>query len=255
MMRDSSGSAIFILLILLACFAALSYAVSQSFRVESNNSVPKETLALAASDHMAFGESVRARFSTLTEINKIPETSLCFGTAAYKLFDGTTNFYNANTACASSACEVFIPDSPSGIIPVVFNKQLSTQAQAAAGNRPIKGGSQIAQWTIHNLGTTTPELIIYTRGVSPELCNYYNSLQGITTSFDDNTYMESFGESSSDLPGTFPWNGPIAFTSTGTFGDAAGIPAQFAGKMTFCAPIDHQAFAARLGIVHVLKVH
>jgi hypothetical protein len=249
--KNENGSVFVYILIGIALFAALSYALTQSLRVTTDSkgmgTGATEKNSLAAADMMQFLEAVKMRVYDLTTNQNIPEGKLDFKNDVYKLSGGGAITANNNATCGGLAtCSVFSPYGTDGLIPMTF-PNASDSVEQTGGTIPKNGHGRVGEINISSVGTAYPELVFIIQGIKPEACNLYNQRQGITTNYDQTTTLTSIGESSSNsVPAAF--NG---YTTTNIFGDGATI---FKGKKSFCAPALSDASDHRLAIWQVLKV-
>jgi len=250
-MNNERGSVFFYILIGIALFAALSYAVTQSLRLTTDSKGVgiggTEKNSLAVTDVMQFLEAVKMRVYDLTANQIVPEGKLDFKNDVYKLSGGGDITANNNAACGGvSTCSVFSPYGSGGPLPMTFPNAADSVEQTG-GTLPKNGHGWVGEISISSVGTTAPELVFLIQGIKPESCNLYNQHQGITTNYDQATTLSSIGESSAtSKPDTFS-----GFTTTNVFGDGATI---FKGKKSFCAPAIADGSDHRLAIWQVLKV-
>ncbi len=119
-MHKSRGNALFLILIAVALFAALSYAVTKSDR--SGKGVEKEQAVLLASSFMEHGAQVAAAINRLKLINNCTDDQISFENSV----DTATDYANPN-APADKRCHVFHPDGSN--VPFIHfgqNTMLST---------------------------------------------------------------------------------------------------------------------------------
>lgn len=250
-MNNEKGSVFIYLLIGIALFAALSYAISQSIRLSSDSGGgvfgDSEKNTATVLDIQQFLEAVKMRVFQITNSNGVSENMVDFQNDVYLFANDTTNTANINANCVTNDCHVFSPYGSEGLIPFIFQSAADTTPQSTA-TLPKNGHGQVGQIIIDGVGTPAPELIFVIYGVKPTICNLYNQRQGVTTNYDLATTLTSIGETS-------PTSAPAAFTgafnTANSFGAGATI---FAGKKSFCAPAYADAEDSRLAIWHVLKI-
>lgn len=249
-MTKERGSIFFYILIGVALFAALSYAVSQSVRLSSDvrgsaiGDSEKTTATII--DIQQFLEAVTLKVYEITNINGVSEGLIDFRNDIYKRADDSVNADNTNSNCLESKCRVFLPYADNGLTPIVFQSASDTTVENTA-TLPKNGHSRISVISLEGVGSPAPDLVYIIHGVKPQICNLYNQRQGITTTYDLNTSLTSIGEGSpSSVPDIFTGS----FTTSKTFGSGA---TQFSGKKTFCAPSYEDTSNCRLAIWHVVK--
>ncbi len=244
------GGIFFYILLGCALFAALTYAVTQSLRINSGsggNVSDLEKASLSVSDITQYMESLKMKVAELTVANGIPESSLDFKNNVYTLQNAANNSDNTNATCSDSSCRIFMPYNTSGLLPRIFSDVASTTDQSSA-TAPKNGHGQITQISIDGVGSSAPDLVFVIYGVTATFCNSYNNRLSIITTYSDTTTLTSIGESS---PGSVPASFAGSFNTTNTFATGATI---FAGKKTFCAPALPDGNSPRLGIWQVLKI-
>lgn len=250
-MNNEKGSVFIYLLIGIALFAALSYAISQSIRLSSDSGGgvigDAEKATATVLDIQQFLESLKMRVYQINSLNSVSEGQIDFQNDVYLRENNTVNPDNTNAGCSTNECHVFSPYGSEGLIPFIFQSASHTTPQSNA-ILPKNGHGQVGQIIIDGVGTPSPELVFVIHGIKPTICNLYNQRQGVTTNYDLTTTLTSIGETSpSSAPAVFTG----AFNTTNSFGTGATI---FAGKKSFCAPAYADTEDSRLAIWHVLKI-
>lgn len=249
MKNNEQGSVLIYILLGVALFAALSYAVTQSIRLNESatNTSTKEKTSLAYSEIASFLETINQQTVILNTINSIKDTELDYRNNIYKLSNNTANSNNINTNCTVSDCRLFSPYGINGIQPIIFINGIDTATQSNAA-LPQNGHGQVWQIIMNGVGTTNPDLVFLIHGVTADLCNLYNARNGITTTYTSSTTLTSIGETAaSSKPAVFSGT----FNTTNQFGEEA---TSFKGKKSFCAPAYADAETSRLAIWHVIRV-
>lgn len=104
--RNARGNVLFLILIAVALFAALSYAVTQSSK-GGGEGISKDKAKLAASEIIQYSVGLQQAITRMKLINQCGDTQVSFERAP---FDGSdTNHVNPN-APADKRCHVFHPD-------------------------------------------------------------------------------------------------------------------------------------------------
>lgn len=244
------GSALIFILIGIALFAAVSYAVTQGMRVTSDSKGmalgAQEKTNIAVTDIMQYLETLKMRVFMMMNQDGVLDTQIDFKNDVYKSVNGNQLTSNINPSCLTDKCHVFSPYNSNGIIPMTFPSATVSVPQAVA-TLPINGHGGVYQVVVYGVGTSAPDLIFVIHGIRPEICNAYNAKQGITTSFTntDNTLTFLSENDSTAIPVAFAG----AYTTTNIFGaNATG----FAGKKSFCAPAMNNTNPNSLAIWHVL---
>lgn len=121
---NQKGNILFLILIAVALFAALSYAVTGSSR-NSGASIQRDKAKLIASQFLQYGTQLENAVNRLMLINRCTDTQLSFERSPFDGSDGA--FYNAN-APTDFRCHVFHPNGGNqkyyrdiGLTDYVFN--------------------------------------------------------------------------------------------------------------------------------------
>lgn len=102
-MKPSAGNALFIILIALALFAALSYAVTNSTR--NGAGVDKERTSIAVSELLQYANSMSNAVTRLQLINKCKDEEL-----SWESDDWGHTLYQNSSSPADGSCEIFNPN-------------------------------------------------------------------------------------------------------------------------------------------------
>ncbi len=248
-MRSSErGNALFLILIAVALFAVLSYAVTQSGR--GRGGIDKETTLLKTTQLLSFVSSIESRIQRMLLIDRINPLDLSFSaTGIYTLgpvATTTPDCWLSNANCTTDSCQVF--DAVDGIPALTFDASFIVDGAGIAG-RPTPGHLSKKQYVISGIGTDDPDLAIVIPYLKPEICNTINKRHGITTNYDGTEYFTGLGEEITAIGANFGGCAtPAVWSTTRTpFGDQATA---FTGKTTFCMPFD--SASPGLALVHVL---
>ncbi len=261
-MTHQRGNILFLILLAVVLFAALSYAVTSSTRGGGNNANAESADAAGASI-VQFLIDMQTQITRTKMVDNVKEDAFNFCTISnnspdniYRFNNNSANCWNCNNACVGGSCVVFKPWNSTGIAAQTFEKYADSVYVADAYNANyVKGGHFTANTLIiQNVGTPSPELVGIVWGITPDICNAVNRKFGIVTNYTNATTTDSIGEvSGTSRPGSLNalcGTGPIVYDTTRTYGDQAAI---FAGQRTFCAPLNNPtAVGSKLAILHVL---
>lgn len=162
-----SGSALIYILIAIALFAALSYAVAQMMR--GGGTTNDELRRLQAAEILQFGRSLRSAVQSM-EIDGATDTEISFETAAVAGY--------ANGSCIGNSCRIF---NPSG-----GGMNYSEPVAADWLDPSQSAGANFGQWVfsgsnaVTGIGTAAPELLVMLPWVTQTLCVEINDLLGVT---------------------------------------------------------------------------
>tara|TARA_B100000686_G_scaffold332632_1_gene397606 strand:- start:782 stop:1525 length:744 start_codon:yes stop_codon:yes gene_type:complete len=104
-MRYQSGNALFLILIAVALFAALSYAVTNSGR--GGGGIDRETAQISSAQVVQYGAAIEQAILRLRLINGCQDTQISFERAPY---DGSDTDYFYNNGVSDFSCHVFHPN-------------------------------------------------------------------------------------------------------------------------------------------------
>lgn len=227
------GSALFLILIAVALFAALSYAVTQTGRGSGTTAKEDLTLCLAEIDsHFKAVESAVTRIKAQ-------------GYADHQI-DGYSNIYKnkngsplgaANGACTSDDCRIFADRGGYATPLVLPDKCLDLTDNFFVGS--AAGGHTYFQvYRVPGVGSQT-ENSLYAQiiRISDEVCKAYNTragfaappFMGTSTWFGNRTAPSNYSGTLASFP-------PDAGEDLGLLGIPATVPTN--GEPTFCWTLD-----------------
>lgn len=108
-MRSQNGNVLFLILIAVALFAALSYAVTSSSR-GGGNGTSTEDLAMATSQILQYGAAMKTAVLRM-KISGVADTDFCFANAiqTHTLLPNVNTNYLLNPGCSDPRNNVFDP--------------------------------------------------------------------------------------------------------------------------------------------------
>lgn len=106
--RTQRGNILFLILLAVVLFAALSYAVTSAMRGGGNDASP-EKYKTQIGDIENYVAGMQSTIMRMTLTGGVALHLVDFNTASRTLKDGTSAPYN-NTSCTSTTCEVFHQD-------------------------------------------------------------------------------------------------------------------------------------------------
>ena len=157
-MRKQSGNVLFLILIAVVLFAALSYAVTQSSRGGGN--ADSEATKIAVSEAINYVSAVRTAITRM-KIAGVDNDNFCFDHTSW----GHTDYNHA--ACADNTTQVFHADGG-----------------GVAWSNPPQGINDGTPWLfngnnrIPNVGTTALELTMILPNVTEEACREFSEAVG-----------------------------------------------------------------------------
>ncbi|MGM0422103.1 MAG: hypothetical protein ACQEQL_03285 [Pseudomonadota bacterium] len=198
-MRHQSGNALFLILIAVALFAALSYAVTQSGR--SSGSVDRETRELQASRLMQSTAAMKTTIMRL-RLSGCDLTEISFERAP---FDGSDTYYYHANSPTDLSCHVFSPENGGA---TVWTLQ-DYQGENVHSSFPVRYSGT---WRVDDIGSSAPELMMYVGMVNPELCKQINRKLGVTNPGGDLPKMDG-SHIHDEFVGVFPTSGIQSWSS------------------------------------------
>ena len=175
MNQSPRGNVLFLILIAVALFAALSYAVTSSTRSSSGN-INSDKDSLIASQILQYGATIASAKDRMRLINGCSATDLSFE------WQGSPDYDNyAHSPAVADKCKLFNPAGGG----VTFR----TMRQLVAPDM-LEGDDTYtaddALWFagdigIHQVGTTAPDLIYSVWYLSKSVCQEINKKLGITS--------------------------------------------------------------------------
>jgi hypothetical protein len=180
--RRENGNALFLILIAVALFAALSYAITQSGR-SGASSISSDKARLMAAQLAQFAGEVQAAVQRLQVINNCGEGELDFSgySAGYSGYWGGSPPANPARR-ADGSCDVFSPAG--GNVPPI--RPVEDAAFRGTSGAPNNYGVTIARAWITGVGTDTgssssQETLILAWYLAPEVCQALDTANKIAT--------------------------------------------------------------------------
>lgn len=220
-----SGNILFLILIAVALFAALSYAITGSSR-SGVDTISKDKAKILASRMIQFGANVEQSVNRL-QLSGIPLYAIDFSHPSINAGNA------ANSNCSDDSCKLFHA-SGGGAVPIT-----DWPAEAMDAGNPGFFSIRFGALNFEEHGSSLPEIVMTVMGISDEVCNEINqSLNGKPA------ILDNFGGGMSYIQNTIS---ELPVSATGTVGDTGSE--QNAGKYSLCA-----FHAANNYYIHVLKV-
>mgnify|MGYP000281739355 CR=1 FL=1 len=216
------GNILFLILLAVVLFAALSYAVT-SQRDGGKNASP-EAAKSQASALLQYGALVENTVHRMVMVGGVKPEHLDFKSAGI-----SDSGLNGNTNCLTSACKVFDP-AGGGIKAqgTPLSAMGTTDVPFTAAGNELRYNVLLGE--IKNLGTSQPEILLLIRGLKPEICDAINVAEGVYTSTNSAIPTDTVGNTGTDYVGyegnLDPW--PVLS------GIAIGTDSRLFGRRAFC---------------------
>ncbi len=188
------GNVLFIILIAIVLFAALTYAISNSSRGTSN--MDRERGTIGATDYMAYGSAMEKTVARMLS-NDISENGVSFENTIWKLYNAS-NVIGANAACTTAACKVFDP-AGGGLEPKTFT---ANSVSTPTATDVQSGHGVVYSLKVAGVGTTAHDLVLMIAILDQNTCKQINNSLGITNP--------------SDAPPADSWAGAVVYTGAYT---------------------------------------
>lgn len=168
----SHGNALFIILITVALFAALSYVVAQSFR-GGTTTISDEQARVMAAEILRYHDSVKSAVSKLT-FDGCSETELDFTVPEWTRVNGTLNNPANVNAPGDNSCSVF--HVLGGGVPIVTFDKASVSETELVNTIAFKPGTSAVFFNrSKDVGTDAlSDLSIYTASLTDSVCENIN---------------------------------------------------------------------------------
>lgn len=215
--HSSRGNVLFLILIAVMLFAALTAAITRSDR--GSTTMDKERGSLSASDLMAYGGAMEKSVARMLG-DDMSENALSFENTVWKYYDGS-DVEGAFAGCTTDQCKMFHP-SGGGLDAKTFTPQL---IDSPAGSDIQSGHAGVYSLKVTGVGTTAHDLVLMIAVIDQNTCREINKQLNITNP--------------SDAPPLDAWGGAVLYDGTfGGPGDATDeigdVATQIVGKSAGC---------------------
>lgn len=158
------GSALFLILIAVALFGALSYAVSEMLRAGGGANISTEKAAIQANEILDYGRTLRESIQHLRIAEGCSDSEISFEN---QIVAGYTNGVNTD-------CQIFHVDG-GGM------SWVSPAPDVNDGSEWLFVGSNI----VDDVGTTAPDLVLILPNLDENICTQINEKTAITATGTD----------------------------------------------------------------------
>lgn len=235
----NKGNVLFLILLAVALFAALSYAVTQAGR-SGGKDISDEDARLGASRLLQYLSNVEQAAMRMRLSKGLRPEQLDFGSNQNLQTNGATlDYYNG--ACTNNRCHVFHPEG--GGIEFQHFEDISMidplpTGWGATWTRP--GHHTYRAIIVEGIGSSAAEIVLSIGGVKIEICEAFNDLLGI----EHSPGYDLTGDQDVHLIDTYATF--LARDDVWHFGDNIST---LAGKDAFCIP-----YAGEVGLVYKVVV-
>ncbi len=174
------GNVLFLILIAVALFAALSYAVTSSSR-SSGGDASSETTRAAASAMLQYAGSIRTSVQRMQITNQVPTPNIDFLTTSTVLENDSPGATYDNTNCNDPSCQVFASTGGAAVYQAFTqNRTKNMTGFGAAWTKPGHWEFMISR--VQDIGSNLPEVMMRTIGIDIPVCNAINQILGLPDS-------------------------------------------------------------------------
>jgi hypothetical protein len=175
---NQKGNILFLILIAVALFAALSYAITGSSR-NNASAIGKDKAKIAVSQMLQYASQLEQALNRLTLINGCTETQFSFESAPFD----NSDLQNRNTGAPSDfRCHIFHPlgGGVSELTPPEGVLNLSQSTQADFGEYIYTGNTSVRNVGTDCLASECNEIVLFLPHVNPEACAEINKTNDVT---------------------------------------------------------------------------
>lgn len=215
-----SGSALVLILIAVAMFAALSYAVIQGGRNGSVQAVSNDQARIAATEIIAYGDALAKAVQTL-RLRGCSETQFDFYNSIWHINNGNlTHPLNQNpNAPSDSSCSIFNVNA--GKLNAISLSGTGFSIGSTSSGSTAVGSSYINRIDIPGIGTSKEDIVWVLPWPTTQTCMTINNIVGV--------------KNNTAAPPAHTWVSQRyagVFSETASLGDSDNL---LAGKTAFCA--------------------
>lgn len=199
-MRQERGNILFLILLAVILFAALSYAVTSSMRGGGNNA-GKESVQVQASSILNLLDQISVATMRMTLTGGIKPENISFA-YNYKAYDGTVTLggFN-NSSCIPNDCRMFHP-AGGGVSPVTFETYTPSAPTGITTGSTMPGYYQILMIQFPYAGTALNDVVIRVVYLMPEICDEIAARLSLPTdSVINGTYLSASNTANWDTAG------------------------------------------------------
>ena len=221
MSKQQSGNALFLILIAVALFAALSYSITQSGR--GGTDPQKETAMLKASKILAWASSINLAMNRIQLVNGCNIDAV------------VANNLKGNPATYPGSCNLFdIANGGGAVYQQIRDGDANIFGTYTSPPGPGKISNIFNVMDVYGVGTTSGDVILHLFSIPADTCRAINKQVGITTAdgeppLEDTPYEGGWNNPYSSAPWGGNYNVTIGRTQAG-----GATPNELMGKPVGC---------------------
>ena len=175
-MKPEKGNALFLILIAVALFAALSYAVTNSGR--GGGGIDREQAEILAAEILQYSALLQAEVQKKMIIGGYSAEELDFGSDVYNRWQSSPSPWHDNPNCTSDDCRIF-QSNGGEVSERIFSDASINYTSPYSSVHPHPGHPFAARGDIIDIGTSRQDLYWGVAGLKKEVCNAINSKLGL----------------------------------------------------------------------------
>lgn len=173
------GNILFLILLAVVLFAALSYAVTSSMR-GGGKDMSAENVQMGTAAMLQWFGAVDAAVLRMNLSDDIRFEDISFGYDTRTLVTQTPTLnYAHNARCTTDRCRVFKPDG-GGVAPPEFSRYANTNPSGAVDSTIYSGQAAFYMMQWPDAGTSKNDVMVGLWNILPSVCQEINKSQGIT---------------------------------------------------------------------------
>ena len=209
---DEGGNVLFLILIAVALFAALSYVVMSSSRTSPASLSEKDRLAAAEILNYVVAVRTSVQRMLISGVNVRQLSEIAGGRNAV---NGTAYAYADNASCTKDACRVFHP-AGGGVIYRNFSTYAMPPASYMGANDLAPGENDLSVINVEGLGSDANDIAIRFVLLNNSVCNAINVINNEKEIFDWSVQTGTVPgriETDMDSSSVYHYSGDAAFVS------------------------------------------
>ena len=181
----TQGNVIFIILIAVALFGALSFAVTDTLQGSNTSRITKQAAKASAAAVIKYATDIEQAVTRLQMVNFCSDEQISFENSLFKRNNGTVfqpDGHNPN-APADNSCDVFHGNGgavPLGLAPKEVIDSSTPSSDSFASHRNV----MLVNPSIINVGSSENELALIVPHMNPDVCRAINKMLALPSPDD-----------------------------------------------------------------------
>lgn len=166
--RAERGNVLFLILIAVALFAALSYAVTSSNK-GGGSGISKDKARIAAAEMMQYATQVEQAISRMMLINKTSETQIDPKAPQRKNVAGGSVTHDSTT-CNNASCEIYNPEG-GGMVYLEFERYATDTPSGWPSTYQATGHNNFIMMDVDGVGSDANDVVLRFIEIEREICD------------------------------------------------------------------------------------